>query len=314
MKRSFPIQDLRPISADDLEETQKGILPTEGIPFPTSQALRPDPSSELRAPAPTQRILQPLYQGQSLDTRDRRDKRRQYDSQLTSQDWQKVYEAYAMTDKPKALARITNLSGYLVKYLLQYGIKRLNLPPIQEHAIDLAKVNLAIKENDEEREENFKRNLPQIQESVTSRTAKEAAASQALLTGAMKSADIFLNYTNTLLDRLTNGQSEYEIPEQVTLRHIELLAKAASTLSSAVNTASQVSRRTAGEPERNLSLEISVLVNQLSDDELHNYLKTNQLPQSLRLLQGGSLTPIITDSKIIDIEEEKIISDGNGEE
>lgn len=210
--------------------------------------------------------------------------RAKMEDELSQEDWETVYKQFAITGKTTEIAKTTGIPPGKVKHLIDYGLSRLGLPSIREHATEKAKVNLAATDNSD----SPMLNLPHIQDAITKRAARECAGAQAVLQTIMDTADVFAGLTAGLVDMVRQrGIEAYDMPEQITPALLEKVAKVGNALTNALDTAVQVSRRTAGEPERHLSMEVAILVGRMTDDELKGYFETGRPPRRL-LSSGGS--------------------------
>lgn len=211
------------------------------------------------------------------------------DKQLGEPEWRRVYEAYAKTAIDAELAGATGLPISAVRYLVSYGIRRLGLPPIREAAVDYTEVNLRLRKltevdvNGPRKRKQYLTHLAEAREAATERTAKECAATQGTLQATLHTADAFLGYVNQVLEK-TQTPDGYDIPKQITAPLLERLAKTASSLARAVDTAVRLSRFTAGEPERNITFEVAALIGRMSEEDLRSYLQTGAIPHHLRII------------------------------
>lgn len=247
---------------------------------------------------PSTGILDRVALGRGTTDGDSEKRRKRYqplDDEVSAEEWQKVYEAFGETGSSAEINKLTGVARTRVNHLLDYGIMRLGLPPIREHATDLKEVNLRtnalVKASSPPGEEAFLQNLPDIKRAVTERATREAAVSQGLLHSSMRTVDVFLGYVNEVMKIVQDPDRGFLVPGKVTVAHIETLSKAANNLSRALDTAVRLSSFTAGEPEHNIALTLSHLVCQMTQDELRVYLKTRQLPKHIINPSGASLTP-----------------------
>ena len=210
---------------------------------------------------------------------------RRMDQTLGDEQWQLVYKAYAATGEIDALVLATGLETTEIDHLLNYGVKRLGLPPIREAAVNYAEAAHRTKELVEQgaKDPGYLRHLAEARDAATERTAREAAAAQGALISNLKVTDTFLGLVNAVLERSLNADGGFDLPEKITPNLLDKLAKAASNLTRSVDTAVRLSRFTAGEPERNVTFEIAALVGRMSEDDLREYLSTGSIPSHLRI-------------------------------
>lgn len=225
-----------------------------------------------------------------------------FERSISETDWRDVYRAYAKSGIPSDIAAITGLDVDKIHHLINWGLRRLGLPPIREAAVDYAEVDIRVKKLTDpalhaegEQRQKYLTHLAEAREAATERTAREAAAAQGSLIGSLQTADAFLGYVNQVLRRSQDPEGGYDIPEQISASLLEKLAKTASSLARAVDTAVRLSRFTAGEPERNITFEVAALVGRMSPDDLREYLRSGSIPSHLR----------IKTSNFIDVEFER---------
>ena len=298
------------VAAEEAEATAKAISAGEpGLPIKRKRGRKPGVPASL----PSTGILTRVAQGRTgaFDVGNGKKGHIATDDEVSADAWQKVYEAFGETGSMAEISRMTGVSRSHISHLLDYGIMRLGLPPIREHATDFEEVNLRtnalVKASNQPSEAEFLQNLPDIKKAVTERATREAAVAQGLLHSSMRTVDVFLGYVNEIMQKMQEPDGGFLIPVKVTVAHIETLSKTANNLSRALDTAVRLSRFTAGEPEHNIALTLSHLVTQMTPDELRSYLKTRQLPKHIVNPSGASLTPadekqLPSVPRIIDIE------------
>ena len=209
------------------------------------------------------------------------------DKTVGEAEYRKVYQAFAETGDPAVIARVTEIDLRKVRHILQYGIIRLGLPPVREHAIRYPTVNVRLKEAlapYKDQHQDFVQSLPDLQEAVTKRAQREAAAAQATLSSAMHAADLCLGYVRAVMSRLQEEDGGYNVPAKVDMKVLSNLTKMVSNLTSAMDKALHASRLTAGEPTEHVSMQMALVFAGLSEEELRQYLKHQVLPARVRLL------------------------------
>lgn len=216
----------------------------------------------------------------------------QLDRQLSQDDWMKVYEAYQRVGTPAGLARDTGLSERAVRHLLKHGVERLALAPIKEHAVDLAEVNTRMQDmggdpGSNKSVDNFKFNLPEVQEAVVDRVATEAAGAQMLLKSGMNAASLYNAFLTEVCRIALDKDGGFSLPEKVGPKLIQQLVGTADKLATTLDRAVRLSRLTAGEPESNVSMEVGILIARLDEDAMRRFGETGQIPPELR----GRMSP-----------------------
>jgi len=227
--------------------------------------------------------------------------RHKIDNALSEEDWVKVYKEYAKTGDPIQLADLLDRPLTHVDHLIKFGVERLGLPPIQEHAPKhqeaLQRVEALIGPTPDK--SPMLTNLPDVQQAVTDRVVRETAAAQASLIASVKTADQFLGYLNKLADKISAGEAELAVPAQVTPKLLESLAKIAKDLAGATRTAVEQSRLVAGEPTQNIAIQVAAFAVQMNPEELRHYVRTKELPAHLRVRGGSRDTQAIEASSTV---------------
>lgn len=304
----MPFKAKDPPTAANAKHKRDGLHPPEttpGAPEPVdlnwTQEQREQGMIPIPPPPEAQKILKPR-KGRSDKGDARSDK---LDREVSEEDYLNVYDAYRHTGSPAAIAEQTGLKVKHVEHLIDKGVVRLGLPSIKDHATDLAEVNRRLVKHGglpptKATEDNFALNLPEAQQGVTDRVARETAAAQTMLSAAMKISSVYGNYLEKIMEVIANPDGGFALPEQVGPELIAKLAVTADKLSGALDRAVRLSRLTAGEPEQNLSLQVAMLIGTLNTQELHQFDKTGQIPPKLRgrLNPGSVIDADATPSKV----------------
>uniref|UniRef100_A0A6H1Z9I9 Uncharacterized protein n=1 Tax=viral metagenome TaxID=1070528 RepID=A0A6H1Z9I9_9ZZZZ len=211
------------------------------------------------------------------------------DNALTEEQWLKVYDAFQLSGVPSVLESETGIEARDVQHLLEIGVRRLGLPPIREHAIDLAEVNVRLMKRGMEnglpssRDPNsaFTTDLPEVQDAVTERVAREAAAAQAVLVGSMHAATIFQKMLSCVFEYIQEPD-KLAMPDKITMSYLKTLAEVGDKIASATDRAVRLNRLAAGEPESNVNVLVAHLVGSLPPDVLQRFGETGQIPPELR--------------------------------
>jgi len=217
------------------------------------------------------------------------------DDALSEDHYRMCYGLFAHTARHGEIAKTMGIPPKHVLHLLNKGIRRLSLPSIREHATSYAEVNQRLgglaNEKNQATSSEFMSKMPDVQQAITERATREAATAATLLEATMLAAVNSLNYVNKFMEQVS--ECGYTLPEEVTMDAVIGLNKVVKEAGNAVDKAVRLSRLTAGEPEANLSLNVSVLVASMSDQERQYFLETKTLPQRL---QQGSTTQRVTDN------------------
>lgn len=263
---------------------------TPGVPPPMDEAWLAEMRAAGLAPSPTPpapaKILRPKATRSDKGAKHVFGaKQRQLDDGLSKEDYLAVYDAFAQTGIPSGIAHLTGHSLAEVEHLLERGIVRLQLPPIRTHAVDLAEVNKRLAENKLTKSnanvDNYRLNDPDIQDAITNRVAREAAAAQTHLSAAMDMTRVFMQVLDEVKKALVDPERGVKIGA-LKPGDIQQLAIAGEKLSSAVDRAVRLSRLTAGEPESNIAIHVAALVAQLPADVVAEFGATGRIPRQLR--------------------------------
>jgi hypothetical protein len=112
------------------------------------------------------------------------------------------------------------------------------------------------------------------------RSADEAAVARQTLHNIMTLGTIMGFIADKILQKVLAGN--IEIPDMVSPKLLASLAHSADRLTSATETAIKIEHGRAGEPEAVLGVQIGVLLDGCSDEELVHVKMTGQLPRRLR--------------------------------
>jgi hypothetical protein len=217
------------------------------------------------------------------------------DRLVSQADWQKVYLAFTATGDYSKIAEETGLDRNIVGHLVDYGVMRLGLKPVREHAVQPGEVDVRVaelvgpvqKEAPKALDGPLMHHMPDVKQAVADRAIREAAAAQSSLLASVHVTDVFLGYVQRVMQKIVDPDGGYIVPDHVTPKMISDLAIIAKNLATATEKATQMSRLTAGEPTQNIALHVASFTSQMSPDELRKYIKTRELPTHLRL-RGGS--------------------------
>ena len=273
----------------------------EGLKAINAPLPKPEDNIQPRMKTYPARVLQGIGEAK---TRTQQVHEVRIEAEMGEEDWREVYKAYAKVGKRSAIMALTGLPSAKVHHLLHHGLARLGLPAIKDHATNTAEVNLRsheamqeISANSNLNEDNFLLNLPEYQAAITNRAAREAAAAASLLEVGLRGGETFLGFMRMLTKKMQReGEAAFDEPDKITPKLLETLSKAMNSLSNTIDTAIQVSRRAAGEPERNLSLEVSYLVGLMDLTELREYKATGKFPRRIMTGASGSALGLLMES------------------
>lgn len=277
----------------DTKQTTPGGLPTTNVQppgwvAPEAAQAQEEATADAATKGPDAPIIKPKDFSSDGET-----KRKQYktriDNSLDEEDWRTVTALFAHVGSPDILAREAGLSTKAVEHLLNHGIERLGMPSIRDHAINQAEVNLNLAKRRAQQKGAITES--EAVEAIQQRATREAASAQRLLDQTVQAGQIISDYLEELLNRLKGGTAELAIPEFVTPAFLEQFTKIIDAHSRAVDRATKLSRLTAGESTENISMQIAVLLNNCSNEELLEAESRGTLPKRL-LGRASSADPL----------------------
>lgn len=206
------------------------------------------------------------------------------DDALTMQDWQLVYDHYAISGSPTAISELTDLPEARVNHLIEYGVMHLNLPAIREYAVSKAQANIDMQR---QRREHQKLTHPETQAAIQERVTQEAAIAQTLLTQAAETSVIVSQMLKSIQEAIRNQTTSFHVPEEITPNFVKALTDVAEVQSRLAERAVKLSRLTAGEPTEVIGHRIGVLLAACTTEELLEVEKTGALPRRLTSKAGS---------------------------
>ena len=141
--------------------------------------------------------------------------------------------------------------------------------------------------------------------------AEEALAARATMSNAIKIMRMNQAITEKLLEQIDRG--DIPIPEDVTPKLLFQLTKSMDTAAAIVQKAIDIERTRIGEPDQVLGIQIGVLLEACSEDELSRVMLTGEIPRRLldqRPGRGPGEDFSSEDGRVIDVEpvsEESIL-------
>lgn len=255
-------------------------------------------------------------------------RRAEMDQTLSQELWQATYLEYGRTGSVKEIAQRLNVSFDKVRHLVRYGVMRLGLPPIREHAVDYEEVNkrtemlvggyasspaapsaTALVPTSPASPAPLLQNIPDVRQAVTERAIRECAAAQATLQSVVKTSDLLLGYVNKVIEKLVAPDGGYNVPDKISGGLIDGLTKMVSQLATATSKAVETSRLSAGEPTQNIVFHVAAFATQMTPEELRHYALTKEIPAHMRI-RGGSKDNTPQPTGIIDTTSEPEPSNG----
>jgi protoporphyrinogen oxidase len=115
----------------------------------------------------------------------------------------------------------------------------------------------------------------------TRRSAGEAAIARVALHNCMNIGAAMSILTEKLLDAIANG--DVKLPRELSPKYLGSLANSIDKLTSAMERAVKMEKGRAGEPQNIIGVQIGVLLDGCSDDEIDEVIKTGTLPERIRM-------------------------------
>jgi hypothetical protein len=119
----------------------------------------------------------------------------------------------------------------------------------------------------------------------TRRSATEAVAARQALGIAVNMGAIMGHVTDRVLAAIEEG--EMELPDTLDIKTLSMMASSADKLTSALERAIKIEKGKAGEPEKNLGVQIGILLDGCTVEELDVIAEHGGLPTRMRVLVGG---------------------------
>jgi hypothetical protein len=192
-----------------------------------------------------------------------REKVEEIEESLGADDWQRVYR-----ERPE-----------WIRYLLHVGLRRLQLPAIQDHTVNSAQVHKELEARgalDLLDKDNLELNVPEVQRAATKRAVSEAAIAQDTLHLVNNGNKLIAVWAEKLLHLI--GQGAFADITQVTPAHIHKLVTAMETHARATREAIKTFRLTRGEPTDVTAHMVASLLVGISDEELDHACRTGETP------------------------------------
>jgi hypothetical protein len=208
-----------------------------------------------------------------------REKVEEIEESLGADDWQRVYREFRLTGNVDVIAARTNLRPEWIRYLLHVGLRRLQLPAIQDHTVNSAQVHKELEARgalDLLDKDNLELNVPEVQRAATKRAVSEAAIAQDTLHLVNNGNKLIAVWAEKLLHLI--GQGAFADITQVTPAHIHKLVTAMETHARATREAIKTFRLTRGEPTDVTAHMVASLLVGISDEELDHACRTGETP------------------------------------
>lgn len=212
-------------------------------------------------------------------------------------DWEAVVAMFQHSGKPEVIATQTGLDQKQVKHLLEYGLRRLGLPSVQEYTVDQAKLQLDTAKM--QREQAMSVYSQDVANAVQNRAVQEAAAARDMLTQTINAGTIVSGYVQAFMERLADGRTQLLIPDEVDVGAIEAMSKVVDAHSRAMERAIKMVRLTQGEPTEMVEHQVGALLAMCTTKELEEAERTGTLPKRLTSRISGA-DPVKAKTTIVD--------------
>lgn len=204
--------------------------------------------------------------------------------------WQQAYTAWAERPNVDYVAAITGLPKVTVKRLIDHGAPEIAAPAMRRIPLDPIRVQQAMTTR---RAQEL--SVP-VQDETIGRAADEASAARAVLRASLRIAQSLAITAEKTLKLVESGKITLE--GELTIDHLLRLTRAVEGANNAVHRAMQIDRLRTGQPETVLGLQVGLMLDGLSDEELVRVRADEKLParllgMSARAVVDATATPTV---------------------
>jgi len=221
--------------------------------------------------------------------------------------WDKMLKAYRDRPTIKNIMDTVGVGRRLAKRAVTEGWPDMSLPPF----INLLSSGTSVlKEMAVNRESWEDKAL--VQGEAARMAAEQASAARITMSGAMKATQLSMRLAQEMVDRLDAG--ERLLPDELTPKVIGQIVKSMDISAGIVKKALEIEKLRAGEPEAQLGIQIGIMIEGCSLEELEVVASTGELPMRIidqRKMAKARLADDETDAEasaiaagdIIDVDE-----------
>lgn len=190
---------------------------------------------------------------------------------ITRKQWDDMYNAWRKRPTIQNVMQAGGVGRRIATRAINAGWPDASLPPFSELLKGSPSVHKEMQAYREEWEEAA------LQKGEAARqAAEEAMAARISMSAALKASRMAQGYAAQVLERLEQGQAH--IPEEITPKVIYQIVRSLESSATVVEKAMKVEQMRASKPEEVLGIEIGILLERCTDDELDLIGKSGHLP------------------------------------
>ena len=220
----------------------------------------------LAAPLPDTRLADGKLKGISKPA-----KRRPKLCPITRDQWDTMYKAWRQRPSVASVMEAGGVGRRIATRAINVGWPDVSLPPFSELLKGSPSVHREMQAYREQWEE-----AALTKGEAARQAAEEAMAARISMSAALKASRMAQGYAAQVLERLEQGQAH--IPEEITPKVIYQIVRSLESSATVVEKAMKVEQMRASKPEEVLGIEIGILLERCSDDELEAVGSTGHLP------------------------------------
>lgn len=229
--------------------------------------MRTSRAKILAAPLPDTR----LDDGKSKKGSAKPAKRRPKVCPITRKQWDDMYLAWRKRPSVQSVMDGGGVGRRIATRAINVGWPDASLPPFSELLKGSPSVHREMQAYREQWEEAA------LQKGEAARqAAEEAMAARISMSAALKASRMAQGYAAQVLEKLEQGQAY--IPDDITPKVIYQIVRSLESSATVVEKAMKVEQMRASKPEEVLGIEIGILLERCTDDELNVVTKSGHLP------------------------------------
>lgn len=222
---------------------------------------------------------------------------------VTREQWDKMLAAYRQHPTIKTVMTAGGVGKRIARRAVMEGWPDLGLPPFVElmsSGTSVHKEMAVLRESWEE--------AAVTQGEAARMAAEQAMAARTVMASAMKSSRVIGKMMSELHEKIDNKESL--LPEEVTPKVINQVMSAQAKLAETIERAMKIANMRAGEPEKQLGVQIGILLERCNDDELEVVIQCGELPGRVLDQRRRVLDVVAADAS----ERRALAAGGNGAE
>ena len=227
-------------------------------------------------------------------------------SPITRSKWDKMLAAYRERPTIKHVSQAGEVGMKTARRAVNEGWPDLNLPPFIELAASGSNVHKEMAVMRESWEESAL-----TQGEAARMAAEEGLAARITMDAAVRSMRMSQTYAERILEKIDEG--EMIIPEKVTPRLVQSLIRSMESASNIVEKAMKIERMRAGEPEKTLGIQIGIMLEKCTLEELSEVASTGHMPARV-LGHREAVKEAVAPPIDAEFEESDTVDNGEGNE